>query len=428
MGYPCLQGNRKTVSLIMPSLLFLTQRIPYPPIKGEKIRPLQILKHLRQSYDVHLGCLVDDPRDAEHVPTVRALCTDAYFATLDRRRAKLTCLRGLLTGAPLSVTFYHDRGLAAWVRRVLDKVKPEVIFVCSSNMAPYVLDLRGPERVCLVDLADVNSEKWRAYARTGTRPMRWVHAREWRQTARLEARIARECDWSTFVSPEEAQLFATMLPECAGKIRAVSSGVDQVYFDPALEFVPPFDVARHNYVFTGTMDYPPNIDAVIWFAEAILPIIRRTAPDAQFHVVGSSPSPDVQKLASLPGVFVTGRVPDVRPYVAHATAGVAPMRIARGIQNKVLEAMAMGRPVVVTRDALEGIDAVPGEEVLLAEGAEAFAAACVAAARPGSAALGQAARARVMSDYVWAERLRGFDALLGTPADAQSKMEKASVQ
>ncbi|HEY2132972.1 MAG TPA: hypothetical protein VGH36_08365 [Acetobacteraceae bacterium] len=120
----------------MPSLLFLTQRIPYPPINGEKIRPLQIIKHLRNTYDVHLGCLVDDPRDMEHVPTVRALCTDSHFAELDRRRAKITCLRGLLTGAPLSVTFYRDSGLAAWVRRVLREVRPEVIFVHSSNMAP----------------------------------------------------------------------------------------------------------------------------------------------------------------------------------------------------------------------------------------------------------------------------------------------------
>ena len=411
----------------MPDLLFLTQRIPYPPIKGEKIRPLQILKHLRQSYDVHLGCLVDDPRDMEHVPTVQALCTDSFFAPLDRRRAKLTCLRGLLTGAPLSVTFYHDRGLAQWVRRVLRDVRPAAIFVCSSNMAPYVLDLRGAERVCLVDLADVDSEKWHAYARTGSGPMRWVHAREGRLTAQLEARIARECDWSTFVSPAEARLFASLVPDCADKIRAISSGVDHAYFDPALPFAPVYDTARSNYVFTGTMDYKPNSDAVVWFADAILPLIRRTDPAAQFHIVGSSPAPEVQKLAERPGVFVTGRVPDVRPYVAHATAAVAPMRIARGIQNKVLEAMAMARPVVVTPDALEGIDAVPGHEVLLAEGADQFAAACLRAAQPGSAAIGAAARRRVMADYVWAERLRGFDALLGT-VPREQPVEQAGVR
>jgi hypothetical protein len=224
---------------IVPSLLFLTQRIPYPPIKGEKICPLQILRYLRNSYDVYLGCLVDDPRDQQHVPAVQALCADSYFATLDRRRAKLGCLRGLLTGAPLSVTFYHNKGLAGWVRQVLQAVKPEVIFVCSSNMAPYVLSLRGRERVCLVDLADVDSEKWRAYADTASFPMNWLHRREWRRVADLESRIARECDWSTFVSDAEAGLFAGLHPAQADRIRAISSGVDHAYFDPQLHFEAP---------------------------------------------------------------------------------------------------------------------------------------------------------------------------------------------
>jgi sugar transferase (PEP-CTERM/EpsH1 system associated) len=410
----------------MPDLLFLTQRIPYPPIKGEKIRPLQILRHLRQSYDVHLGCLVDDPADQAHVPTVRALCAGSYFATLDRARARLTCLRGLLTGAPLSVTFYHDSGLANWVRHILRDIRPEAIFVCSSNMAPYVLDLRGQERVCLVDLADVDSEKWRAYADTGSRAMRWVHAREWRRTAALEARIARDCDWSTFVSAEEAALFARQHPGQSDRIRAVSSGVDHRYFDPAQGYPALFDTARPNFVFTGTMDYPPNVDAVAWFAQTILPLIRHSAPTAQFHIVGNNPAPAVKALAAIPGVFVTGRVPDVRPYLAHASAGVAPMRVARGIQNKVLEAMAMARPVVVTPDALEGIAAQPGAELLLADTAEAFAAACLRALQPQSVGLGRAARARVLADYIWTERLRGFDTLLAAPARAApARMETA---
>src|ERR1700712_2430764 len=217
----------------MQDLLFLTQRIPYPPIKGEKIRSLQILTYLRQFYRVHLGCLVDDPRDLEHRDTIRALCTSSYFATLDRKRAKIMCLRGLLTGEPLSVTFYHDRGLAAWTRGILADIKPQAVFICSSNMAPYVLDTGYRPPVCLVDLADVDSEKWRAYAGEGRFPMSWVHRREWHRTAALERRIARECDWSTFVSVEEARLFATMLPQYEGRIRAVGSGVDHAYFDPA---------------------------------------------------------------------------------------------------------------------------------------------------------------------------------------------------
>ena len=396
----------------MAGLLFLTQRIPYPPIKGEKIRPLQILRHLAQQYDVYLGCLVDDPRDYEHEPTVAKICRSSYFAHLDRKRAKITCLRGLLTGEPLSVTFYHDAGLAAWIKQVIAEVKPEVIFICSSNMAPYVLDLQGAERVSICDLADVDSEKWRAYADAGTGPMTFVHRREWKKTAELEARIARECDWSTFVSHEEAALFAEQHPQYASKIRGIGSGVDHVYFDPALSCEPPYATDRANFVFTGTMDYKPNVDAVRWFAEAMLPLIRARHADAQFHIVGSSPSPEVTALAEIPGVFVTGRVPDVRPYLAYATAGVAPMQIARGIQNKVLESMAMARPTVVTSDALTGIAAQPGSEVLLADGAEAFAAACCDVIETGAPGIGDAARARIVASFIWAEKLRGYDALL----------------
>ena len=411
-----LNPSRIVMDTRMQDLLFLTQRIPYPPIKGEKIRPLQILRYLRRFYNVHLGCLVDDPRDMEHIETVRNLCSTSHFATLDRRRAKLTCLRGLLTGEPLSVTFYHDKGLAAWVRRILTEVKPAVVFICSSNMAPYVLDtgLRPP--VCLVDLADVDSEKWRAYAETGSFPMNWVHSREWRLTAKLENRIAHEADWSTFVSPQEARLFTRLAPDCEAKIRSVSSGVDHVYFDPAwpgAEAPSPYDTTCPNYVFTGTMDYPPNVGAVSWFTEKVLPLLRRTEPRCQFHIVGSSPAPGVLRLAETPGVFVTGRVPDVRPYIANATAGVAPMRIARGIQTKVLEAMAMAKPVVVTPEALEGIGAQPGTEVILAPDAVSFAAGCQLAAGPDGSLIGAAARRRVLVDYVWTERMRGFDPLLG---------------
>lgn len=300
---------------VMPDLLFLTQRLPYPPIKGEKIRPLQILKYLTQSYNVYLGCLIDDPADMRHVDTIRAMCRNMHVATLDRRMARLMCLRGLLTNESLSVTFFRDRGLAEWVRNVVEQVRPNVIFVNSGNMAPYVLDLPKHE-TRIVDLADVDSEKWRAYAETTAGPMRFVYRRECRKVAALERRIAFECDVSSFVSDAEAALFARLVPERAGHIRGVSSGVDHRYFDPAAVHGPVFDTAMPTFVFTGTMDYPPNVDAVAWFATDILPLIRRTVPDAQFYIVGNGPSPEVQRLAETDGVFVTGRVADVRPYVA----------------------------------------------------------------------------------------------------------------
>jgi polysaccharide biosynthesis protein PslH len=402
----------------MPDLLFLTQRLPYPPIKGEKIRPLQILKYLVQRYDVHLGCFIDDVSDAQHVDTIRSTCRDVHVVPLNRRVAKLTCLRGFLTGEPLSACFFHDRGLTRWVRGVVETVRPSVIFVNSSNMAPYVLDLpKRQKRIC--DLADVDCEKWRAYAHTTTLPMRLVYRREWRKVGELERRIADNFDVCSFVSEAEASLFARLIPDCAAQVCGVSSGVDHRYFDPASASAPVFNTELPTYVFTGTMDYPPNVDGVAWFATEILPIIRRTVPAAQFYIVGSSPSATVKRLAQIKGVFVTGRVRDVRPYVAHATAAVAPMRIARGIQNKVLEAMSMGKPIVLTSGALEGIEAVPGKDVILADNAEEIAAACCRLATSADGvAIGAAARIRIVRDYDWSARLRRFDDLLRPVAAA----------
>ena len=396
----------------IPDLLFLAQRLPYPPTKGEKIRAFHDLKYLAQWYNIHLGCLIDDPDDLRYVDTLRQMCKDIHVARVDRRIGRVGSLRGLLTGEALSVRYFRDRGLAAWVRGVVETIRPAVTFVYSSNMAPYVLDL-PVTGTRVVDLVDVDSAKWHAFAETTTGPMGWIYRREWRKIAALERRIALECDLSVFVSDAEAAVFATQNPDCSARIRGVSNGVDHRYFDPALDHPAVYDTARPNYVFTGTMDYPPNADAVTWFANEILPLIRRTVPGAQFHIVGSNPGSEVRKLARLDGVFVTGRVLDVRPYIAHATASVAPMRIARGIQNKVLEAMAMARPVVLTPDALEGIDADPVTETIVAGIETAFAAACCRmATTTDGAAIGLAARNRIMRNYDWDATLRRFDDIL----------------
>jgi sugar transferase (PEP-CTERM/EpsH1 system associated) len=401
----------------MADLLFLMQRLPYPLIKGEKIRNWHILNYLAKWYDVHFGCLIDDPADNQHIDTVKALCASMYTAPLDKRRAKLTCASGLLTGEPLSVTYFRNAGLRAWVEDVVTRIKPEMTFVNSSNMAPYILGLpRTGKRV--VELGDVDSEKFRSYSETARTPMRQIYRREWRLVEQLERRVALECDRSVFVTEAEAALFRAKEPATAHKVAGISCGVDHRYFDPSLDYPAPYDLGPPAYVFTGTMDYPPNIDAVTWFATAVLPIIRRGLPTARFFIVGSSPVEAVKRLGKLDGVIVTGRVPDVRPYVFHATAGVGPMRIARGIQNKVLEAMAMGKPVIVTSGALEGIDATPGREVILADDAETFANAAIRlyAANGGmtaeGAAFGQAARRLIVEHYDWDACLSGFDDMM----------------
>ena len=396
----------------MPDLLFLAQRLPYPPTKGEKIRAFHELKYFARWCNIYLGCFVDDPDDMQYIDVVRPLCREIHVTRINRGIRRISCLRGLLTGDALSVSYFRDQGLTDWARSVLKTVRPAMTFVYSSNMAPHILDL-GKTGMRVVDLVDVDSEKWHAFAAATNGPMRLIYRRERCKIAALERRIGRECDLLALVSNAEADLFAGRNPDCAARIRGISNGVDHHYFDPHLGHPVLYDTTRPNYVFTGTMDYPPNVDAVTWFASEILPLIRRVLPGAQLHIVGSNPSPAALKLRSIDGVFVTGRVADVRPYIAHATAAVAPMRIARGIQNKVLEAMAMARPVVLTSGALEGIDADPITETILADTIEAFAEACcrMAATKQGDA-IGRAARLRIIRAYDWDATLRGFEDIM----------------
>jgi sugar transferase (PEP-CTERM/EpsH1 system associated) len=415
----------------MADLLFLSQRLPYPPTKGEKIRAYHELAYLARRYDVHLGCLADDPADIAQAAALKPLCRDIHVAPLDPRLARITCLSGLLTHEGLSVTYFRDRSLAAWARRVMQTVRPAVTFVYSSNMAPYVLDLARSGRL-VADIVDVDSAKWRAMADAERGPMRMVYRREWRRIEALEERVVREADATVLVSDAEAALLARRVPSAAGRIRAVSNGVDHRYFDPS-GFPGPQPNEPPEFVFTGTMDYKPNADAVAWFATEILPLIRAVIPAARFAVVGANPSRQTQALGALDGVTVTGRVPDVRPWLARAAAAVAPMRIARGIQNKVLEAMAMARPVVLTPDALEGIVAMPDREVILADTARAFADACIGVVQgqdaPGQSAQGQgasavgiAARTRILSDYDWDACLARYDDILQQAAAPNPSM------
>ncbi len=390
-----------------PELLFLAHRIPYPPDKGDKIRSYHLLRHLSRRYRVHLGAFVDDPEDWRHAEALRSLCASVHLVGLKPTLAKLRALRGLLTGEPLSLAFYRHGGMQAWVRQRLEAGVRRIVCY-SSAVAQFVIDMPGTRRV--MDFVDMDSDKWRQYARTRAWPLSWLY---WREATRLldwERRVAATFDASVFVSAQEAADFCRAAPECAPRIGWYANGVDADYFSPERPYDNPYPPGAEALIFTGAMDYWPNVDAVTWFAREVFPAIRAQRPAAVFYVVGSRPSAEVQALARAAGIVVTGRVPDVRPYLAHAAVAVAPLRIARGIQNKVLEAMAMARTVVVSPQALEGIDALPGEEVLLADGAAAFRQAVLLALQGRD--LGPAARQRVLQDYTWGACLAGIEALM----------------
>lgn len=391
---------------LMVRILFLAHRYPYPPNKGDKIRAFHIAEHLLKRHEVSLGFTVT-PGDAAADMGWAGKFTDVYageVATFDR--LALTGM-ALLSGGALSVAAFRHGGLAAWVRDLIARKKPDLVYAFSSAMAQYVPD--GTRMV--LDFVDVDSEKWRQYGETQDPLRAWFYRTEARRLLAFDRAQARRAIASIFVSEDEKQIFDRLSPETAANHIAIANGVDVTFFDPAK--VAPRAKSDPTIVFVGMMDYWPNIDAVTWFAKEILPLVRARQPAARFQIVGARPTAAVAALGQLAHVEVTGAVDDVRPYVGAADVVVAPLRIARGIQNKVLEGMAMARPIVTTQGALEGINAMPGRDLLAGETAEAIAAGVLQILEGRApAGLGAAARAFVLAQHEWSANLRRLDKLI----------------
>jgi sugar transferase (PEP-CTERM/EpsH1 system associated) len=392
---------------MQPNLIYLCHRMPWPPIKGEKIHTWRVLNHLARHFAVHLGCLVDDADDLAHIPRMQAVCASVGAFRVHRPLQLLRALAAARPGRPLQPDFCASPALSAWVNACVARMPIDTIFISSVAMAPYALSRHGPRLI--LDAQDIDSEKWTTYAAASSWPMRLVWAREGRTLLAYERRAAARCDITFFVSQPEAARFAALAPECADRIEWFENGVDLAWFDPAHEFPTPFPDENPALVFTGHMQYRPNVDAVVWVATTIMPRLRARVPGAAFWIVGAQPTKAVRALAARPGVHVTGQVPDTRPYLAHATAVVCPLRLARGIQNKVLEAMAMGRPVIASPGAFEGVRAVAGRDLLVADDAAAFCAAIETVLAGAHPDLGAHARTAMAAHYDWSVTLPRMD-------------------
>jgi polysaccharide biosynthesis protein PslH len=392
----------------MANLLYLVHRLPYPPNKGDKVRSFHLMKHLARHHRLYLGTFIDDPADAVWLDEVRGYCAAMHVASLSPRLAKLRSLRGLASGEALSLPYYRDAGLREWVTRTCADVPIDAAVVFSSVMADYVPDLR--RLPTLVDFVDMDSAKWRQYAGTHRWPFNWLYRREGERLLAFERAVAAQAKHSFFVTPAECDLFLTSAPECGGKVDAMCNGVNAEFFTPDHPFSSPYPAGEIPVVFTGAMDYWPNVDAAVWFAGEVMPLLRQRHPSLRFYIVGRSPDPAVQALAG-EGVVVTGTVDDVRPWLTHADVVVAPLRIARGIQNKVLEAMAMARPVVASTACAGPIAAELGRELLVAETATDYVGQIESLlADPACAAnIGVAARRCVLASYSWDAHLGLID-------------------
>jgi len=382
-------------------LLFLVHRIPYPPNKGDKIRSYHLLRALSERYRVHLGTFVDHEDDWRYLPEVEKLCADVCAVRLNPTLKRLASLTGLFGGEPLSVPYYESAELRTWVRRkVYEEAISRMVFF-SSPMAQYAPS-NGAEVRKIVDFVDVDSEKWRQYAERRSWPLSWLYRREGARLLDFERGVASSTDASVFVTREEADLFRRLAGCDDRRVCSIVNGVDTSYFSPERPYDRPYGAGGPVVLFTGMMNYWANVDAVIWFTREVFPRIRGLVEGVRFVIVGARPAREVERLTSHDGVDVTGAVGDVRPYLAHAELAVAPLRVARGIQNKVLEAMAMAKPVVSTSAALEGLD-LPTDLRHVGDAAVAFANAVVGLLRSREECrrVGARGRAWVRENHDW---------------------------
>ena len=394
----------------MASILFLCHRLPWPPSKGDKIRSYHVLRRLAERHRVYLGTFVDDPADWRYLADVESVCAEVCVRPLRPWQARGRALAALARGEALTVGCYHDRVLQGWVDRLVAERKVDLALCYSSGVAPLVMRHARLPRV--MDFVDADSDKWRQYAEAHHGVTRMIYRREARRLVAFEREVAMQFDGNLFVSETEAAFFRRLAPAAAAKVYGVANGVDAVYWNPQRDYPDPYRPGERVMAFVGAMDYRANVHAAQWFVQEVWPRVSAARPDARFYIVGSRPAREVQSLGRLAGVTVTGRVEDVRPYLAHAHAIAAPLRIARGIQNKVLEALAMEKVVLATPEAWEGIDDFVGRMGCISDSPEAMAAEALRWLDQPQPVRVPAARAMVQSRFDWARNLDAYEAVL----------------
>lgn len=325
-------------------ILFLAHRLPYPPNKGDKIRSFWELKAMSARHEVDLFCFYDDKDDARYLPDVRQYCRQCYAEPISPFWSRARSLAAVATHRPFSTAYYYSSTMARQIERALQMHAYDLIWIFSSPMAQYAEGSTLPK---VVDFVDVDSDKWQQYSKRTHVPSSWLWAYEARQLARYEDFIAQKFSLSVLCTEAEARILRARVP--AAPVYALNNHLDTKYFDPqAVPLTPEIQALQPYVVFTGQMDYYPNVDAALHFYRDVFPAVRAELPQLKFVIAGRNPAASLRKLTSDSAVRVTGVVPDIRLYLKGAAAAVMPLRLARGIQNKVLEALAMGLPVATS--------------------------------------------------------------------------------
>ena len=390
-------------------ILFLSQRVPFPPNRGDKITTWRLVERMKRAHEVVSVSFAHGESDLAAARELESRGVRARTVLHRESWKKVAALPLLLTRTPLTLGVYGSRELQAIVDEEI--AGADLAYAYSSSMGAFLEPHATKPRI--MHFGELDSDKWRQYSERTGFPMNAVYAREQRTLLEFERRVARSFAENVLCTPLEQSIFSEQIPGASSLV--LRNGVDLERFSPA-----PAPPEPGRLVFTGVMNYHPNADGCAWFVREILPLVRREAPEAKLSIVGAHPTREVLALASTPGVEVTGYVDDTRAWLARAAVSIAPLRIARGIQNKVLEAMAMGLPVVGTTSATQGVEGVAGRDYAVADDREAFADAVVALLRrPEEArALGRRARRFVEEHYDWEVVFEPLDRLLERLAPA----------
>ena len=386
-------------------ILYVCHRFPFPPRRGGKIRPFNMIRHLSRDHDVTVASIVRTVQEAAEGAGLAQHCARYEMARVYDPVQALRMVARLPTSAPSSLAYFYSPNLARRVRALLAKERFDLVFVHCSSAAQYVEDVRGVPKI--LDFGDMDSQKWLEYANHKPFPLSLGYRLEGHKLMREERRLASRFDLCTATTRAEWETLESL--ETGVATGWFPNGVDSEYFAPSGEPYDPDTIA-----FVGRMDYYPNQQCMLEFCAQALPRLRTKRPELKLLIVGADPSPEVRDLQKLPGVTVTGSVPDVRPYLRRSALMVAPLNIARGTQNKILEAMAMGVPVVTSRAAAGGVDAVPGEHFLVVDTPDSQVDAILRLVgnRDERARLAGAGRQRMLSHHNWHQSMRRLDSLI----------------
>jgi sugar transferase (PEP-CTERM/EpsH1 system associated) len=363
-----------------------------------------MIRHLSAAHEVTVAAPLRSQRDAENVPSLKTACQRVVTAEIGFLAANARMVARLPSTSPSSFGYFYSPGLDRIIRRELESSTYDLVFGHCSSIAPYIAAAAPPK---ILDFGDMDSQKWLAYADHKPFPLSLGYWLEGWKLERMEKDLARHFDLSLCTTAAEVATLRSF--GTARRSECVPNGVDTDYFAPGTE---PYD--RDSICFIGRMDYYPNQQCMLRFCTEVFPLLRARRPGSRLTIVGARPSRRVRALGGLAGITVTGSVADVRPFARRAALTIAPLDIARGTQNKILESLAMGVPVVCSTRAAAGVDAIAGEHFLAASRPGEYVDAVVRLLEDPAerARLAAAGRARMLSNHSWSSSMRRLEDLI----------------